>query len=114
MTDHTPTDTQFDDAAWTRAKARAAAQAEFAIHLVVYVLVCGLLVGIDLAGGTSGRTVLGLDWAFWPVGGWGIGLILHAVATLGLGQGWQQRRAAHLYEEERHHPSEPFEPPTRW
>ncbi len=114
MADHTPHDTRSDDPAWAAAKARAADQAGFAIHLVVYVLVCALLVVIDLAGGSSGDTILGLDWAIWPVGGWGIGLILHAVTTFGFGRGWEERRAAHLYEQARRHESEPFEPPTRW
>lgn len=47
-------------------------------HALVF-LVCGMVfVGGDLL--ESGR----LTWAWWPVGGWGSGLLLHAVQVLRL------------------------------
>lgn len=90
-----------DDPAWVRARARATAQRDFLLHLGIYVLVNALLVVIDVAAGTSGTTFLGLDWAFWPIGGWGLGLAIHGMWAYGIGRGWEERRAAQLYEQER-------------
>lgn len=101
MTDDRRVDTLVEDPAWARARARAAVQREFYRHLGVYLLVGALLVIIDIAGGTSGTTFLGLDWAFWPIGGWGFAVLLHGFRVFGPGDRWEERRAARLYEEER-------------
>ena len=69
------------DAALNRARVRAQQLQEFYGHLVVYTLVCTLLVIIDLATGSSASTFIGLDWAFWPIGGWGLGLALHGASV---------------------------------
>jgi hypothetical protein len=99
-------DTSSEDPAWARAKAKATAQREFYGHLTIFVLVSALLVIIDIAGGTSGATFLGLDWAYWPIGGWAIGLAIHALRVFGIGTDWEDRRAAKLYEEERRRESQ--------
>ncbi len=57
---------------------------DFWYHLMVYVFVCGLLVVVDLRGGQTGQTgqpVLGLDWAFWVILFWGLGVIGHAISV---------------------------------
>lgn len=48
---------------------------EFLVHLMAYVLVGVLLVFI------SRETSPDYFWAKWPLLGWGIGLLLHAVRT---------------------------------
>ena len=41
-----------------------------------------LLVIIDVVGGTnSGSSVLGLDWAYWPMAGWGFFVVLDGLNT---------------------------------
>ena len=90
-----------DTEAWKRARKRARRLREFYGHLMTYVLVSTLLVVIDLATGSSGRTFLGLDWAFWPIGGWGVGVLLQAVRLFGRGATWEQRKAEELYAKER-------------
>lgn len=44
----------------------------FYIHLAAYVLVNALLVGINLA------TTPDRWWFYWPLAGWGVGILAHA------------------------------------
>lgn len=89
------------DRAMERARKQARRQREFYGHLVTYALVCTLLIVIDLAGGSQGSTFIGLDWAYWPVFGWGIFVALNAVQVLFPMSGWEDRKAEELYERER-------------
>lgn len=50
----------------------------FYIHLAAYVVVNALLVGVNLLT-TPGRL-----WFFWPLLGWGTGLLAHALAAFAL------------------------------
>jgi hypothetical protein len=48
------------------------------IHLTAYVVVNALLVGINLATSTKHL------WFKWPLLGWGVGIIAHALVTFAL------------------------------
>lgn len=89
------------DPAMVKASERARELKDFYKHLTTYVLVCSLLVVIDLADSDiSSDTFLGLNWAYWPIFGWGIAIIIHASSVfLPLG-GWEERKAQKLYEKE--------------
>ena len=50
---------------------------DFAQHVVSYVVVNALLVGIWAVSGA------GYFWPVWVIGGWGIGLVFHAWDTFG-------------------------------
>ncbi len=100
MTDHRESAILQEDQAWRRARARATAQRDFLAHLAIYLAVNSLLVVIDVAAGSSDTTFLGLDWAYWPIGGWGLGLAIHAIWAFAVGSNWTEQRAAQLYEEE--------------
>jgi len=52
---------------------------DFLYHLMVFVFVNGLLVIFDVRAGVGDGAVLGLDWAYWVILFWGIGLIGHAI-----------------------------------
>ncbi|MEZ5095513.1 MAG: 2TM domain-containing protein [Nocardioides sp.] len=52
---------------------------DFGYHLVVFLFVTGLLVVLDVRGGTQAGSVAGLDWAYWVVLFWGVGLAAHGV-----------------------------------
>ena len=52
---------------------------DFFYHLVVYVFVGGLFVILDVRAGTGEGAVLGMDWAYWVLLFWGLGLAAHAV-----------------------------------
>lgn len=88
------------DTAFRRARERVNAIRGWYVHLIVYVAVNTLLVGIDLAEGG------GLDYAYWTVLGWGIGLAVHsAFVWVGgrapLGNDWEERKVRELIEKER-------------
>lgn len=55
------------------AEKRAAAKYGFYVHLAVYVLVNALLIGINLSTSPESK------WFIWPLGGWGIGVLFHAL-----------------------------------
>lgn len=67
------------------AKERVEQKLGFYIHLAVFVLVNALLTVIDLMSSP------GQLWFFWPLGGWGIGLVLHAVKVFSNVSGFKQR-----------------------
>lgn len=50
---------------------------DFRTHLVTYVVVNGVLVGIWAVTGA------GYFWPIWPLLGWGVGLVLHAWTLFG-------------------------------
>lgn len=81
------------------AKRRARQLKGFYTHLVWFLFVAAILVGIDLATGGPGR-FLGLDWAFWPIGGWGIGVAAHGLSLSQTNDdsSWEDRKARELYE----------------
>jgi hypothetical protein len=58
---------------FARAKRVARAKLAFYVHLVVFVVVNALLIGINLT------TPHGRLWFKWPLLGWGIGVLGHAV-----------------------------------
>lgn len=56
------------------------------IHTLVFVLVNALLIAINLATATD------YLWFWWPLAGWGAGLIFHAVIVLVLPPGRDLKR----------------------
>jgi hypothetical protein len=57
---------------WARARKRVTERREFGSHAVAYVVVNAFLVLVWAATGA------GYFWPAWLLGGWGIGLVLHA------------------------------------
>jgi hypothetical protein len=71
----------------------------FYVHLSVYVAVNTLLHVINLV--TAPRQY----WAFWPLFGWGIGLLAHGAATYRwlpfTGKDWEERKIRELLDKDR-------------
>lgn len=67
------------DPALESAKKHLKAVRDFMYHLMVFLFVNGLLVILDVRAGTGDNAVLGLDWAYWIILFWGMGLMGHAV-----------------------------------
>ncbi len=89
------------DPAMEQARKRAAELKDFYKHAVIYVMVCSLLVVIDLADNNpTDDTFIGLQWAFWPIFGWGIAVVIHGLSTFVSLRGWEERKARQLYERE--------------
>ncbi len=68
-----------DTEKFEEARDRAEQKLGFYIHLAAFIVVNALLTAIDL---TTSPDKL---WFFWPLGGWGIGLALHAVQVFTTG-----------------------------
>ncbi len=94
-----------------RARKRVKDVRDFYGHVVIYLLVNTLLVIIDLADNSTGDDRLfGLDWAYFPLIGWGIFLLIDGLSTfrvgpLFLGADWEQRKLEQYREEEQRNPS---------
>ncbi len=93
-----------EDDALTRAMKRVKALRDFYGHLVLYVVVMGILLAVDYADGSEGETWLGLDWAYFPLIGWGVFVVGHAVSVmfdLRVGGRWEQRKLQKYLDQER-------------
>ncbi|MFB0515048.1 MAG: 2TM domain-containing protein [Candidatus Neomarinimicrobiota bacterium] len=77
----------------------------FYIHLLVYVCVNAGLFGINALSSPS------YWWAFWPLLGWGIGLLVHGLTVFGLqgflGPEWEERKIREIMEKDKRQPHEP-------
>ena len=77
------------DERYLRAKKRVENLKGFYIHLTVYILVNIMLFVINLT------TYDGRWWFLYPLGGWGIGMFVHALtifATGFFGEEWEERK----------------------
>jgi 2TM domain len=87
-----------NDDAYRRARHRVAALRGFYIHLTVFLLVNALLFVINIV------TSPGTWWFYWVLFGWGIGLLAHAAAVFGFGNGgwlgrdWEERKVREYME----------------
>ncbi len=81
----------FDQNTYKLAQRRVQAKLDFYRHLVSYVVVNGLLVGIYLF---TCLAVGGLyyPWFIWPMAGWGIGLVFHFLNTFVFNDGVTTQR----------------------
>ncbi len=78
---------------YRRAKLQVLRQKGFYIHLTTYIGVMGLLLLIDFLTG-------GGWWFYWPLLGWGIGIVAHGVTVFGingfLGSEWVEKKTRDL------------------
>ena len=81
------------DPALALAEQHVKAVRDFFYHLMVFVMVNALMVIIDLRA-TGDQAVLGLDWAYWLILFWGLGLAGHAISVF-----FGNYRVAKEYEE---------------
>jgi 2TM domain len=81
------------DERYRRAKRRVNVLKGFYIHLATYIGAIALLFFIDFLTG-------GGWWFYWPLLGWGIGIIAHAFTVFGiggfLGSEWKEKKTRDL------------------
>ena len=80
------------DDRYRRAKQRINEIKGFYSHFATYGGVMGLLFLIDLLAG-------GAWWFFWPLFGWGIGIVVHAASVFGSGwlsSDWERKKIEDL------------------
>ena len=86
-----------DQEIYERARKRVNELKDFYTHLMVYVLVIGFLLVINLVVSP------GFLWVIFPAGGWGIGLGIHAFTVWmdgPFGRQWEERKIRQLMEEQ--------------
>ncbi len=81
------------DERYRLAKRRVRVLKGFYIHLATYIAVMALLLLIDFLTG-------GGWWFYWPLLGWGIGIVAHAFTVFGirgfLGSDWEEKKTRDL------------------
>jgi hypothetical protein len=94
-----------DQERYERARKRVEEIKGFYVHLVVYVLVN---LGLFLINIISSPETL---WFYWPLIGWGIGLVAHGFGVFGLpgvlGEDWEEKKIRQIMEKERERGSKP-------
>ncbi len=65
---------------YERARERVQQIKDVSVHLAVYVLVNVVFIRITM--------VTGEHWSIWPLLGWGIGVVIHALTVWGVDQWW--------------------------
>ena len=87
-----------EQARYERARKRVEEIKGFYSHLMVYALVNLALFVLDLISSP------GLQWFFWPLFGWGIGVLAHAGSVFGPGRfwgpEWEERKIRKLMEKD--------------
>jgi sensor histidine kinase YesM len=87
------------EAAYEHARRRVRALRGFYRHLAIYAVVCTGLVIVNLVF-SPGRI-----WFFWPMGWWGLGVLVHGVSiwsgSIWLGRDWEERKVAELLAREK-------------
>ena len=82
---------------YKRAKKRVAALRGFYVHLGVYVLVNLLLFLINITASPDSL------WYFWPLLGWGLAVVVHALSVFGsgslFGAAWEAKKIREIMEE---------------
>jgi 2TM domain len=89
-----------DQDAYRRARRRVREIRGFYVHVAVFVAVNILLHLINFVATPK------VYWAFWPLVGWGIGLLAHGLAAYRwmpfLGKDWEERKIRELMDKARH------------
>ncbi|CAA7386377.1 2TM domain-containing protein [Chryseobacterium fistulae] len=83
-----------ENRAYERASKRVKEIKGFYGNLTSYCLVIPFLFILNLI--TSPQHL----WFYWPMLGWGIGIIAHAIHTFGIGKDWEERKIKELMEKE--------------
>ncbi len=88
-----------EDERYKAAKERVSEIKSFYVHLFIYVIVN---LGLFLLNILTSPTAL---WFYWPLFGWGIGLIAHAVSVFGLkgiiGKDWEEKKIKEIMDREK-------------
>lgn len=76
-----------EDKAYDRAKERVEEKVGFLSHLAAYIIINAFLLFLDYRDNKI------IDWAYWPLIGWGIGLLFHGLNVFAFGEGsaWKER-----------------------
>jgi hypothetical protein len=87
-----------EETKYQKAKERVEAIKGFYIHLTVFVVVNLMLFSINMIVSPDSL------WFIWPLMGWGIGFVFHALSVFGFlprfGADWEERKIREIMENE--------------
>ena len=87
-----------EETKYQKAKERVEAIKDFYIHLTAYVVVNLILFSINMIVSPDDL------WFIWPLMGWGVAVVIHALSVFGFGRGlsadWEERKIRELMEKE--------------
>jgi len=81
---------------YQKAKGRVEEIKDFYTHLIVYVVINLMLFSINMITSPGGL------WFIWPLMGWGVAIVLHAVRVFAgtLGTDWEEKKIAQFMDKE--------------
>lgn len=85
-----------DVLAYDRAVKRVKEIKGFYGNLISYCLVIPFLIFVNL------RTSSDYHWFWWPMLGWGIGVVSHGLQVFGIGKDWEERKIREIMEKDRY------------
>ena len=87
-----------NDERYLRAKKKVEQLKGFYIHLLVFVLVNIIFFVVNFLSNP------GYWWFLYPLGGWGIGIIVHGISTMAslrFGDAWEKRKISEYMEKDK-------------
>ncbi|MBP9793901.1 MAG: histidine kinase [Flavobacterium sp.] len=81
-----------ENMAFVKAKERVEKLKGFYGNLISYCTIIPILIIINL------NTTSGFQWFWFPMIGWGFGVLMHALETFGYGKNWEERKIQELLE----------------
>ncbi len=86
---------------YERARRRVQELRHLYTHIAVFVIFSIVQFSIDWLQDASGERRI--DWAYWSLFGWGVGVIMHSWSVLGssFGQEWERRKIEELVAKDR-------------
>jgi sensor histidine kinase YesM len=90
------TTTYNEQQAYERALKRVKDIKEFYGNLISYAIVIPVLIIINL------KTYSKFQWFWFPMFGWGLGLLFHGLGVFGYGKSWEERKIQEILDKEKH------------
>lgn len=81
---------------YLRARARLEELKGFYSNIVAFIVINPFLIFINY------MTYWDYKWFWYPMLGWGIGVIIHAAITFGFGADWEKRKITEIMEKEKY------------
>ena len=88
------TDQIMEDNAYFKAKQRVKEMKEFYGNLISYFVIIPFLIFINYS------TYWEFQWFWFPLFGWGLGLIIHGFSVFGYGSAWEERKIREIMEKD--------------
>lgn len=86
--------TNDEDHAYERAQKRVKELKSFYGNLISYCIIIPFLIILNLI--TSPRNI----WFYWPMLGWGIGLVAHGMSVFAIGKSWEEKKIREILEKQ--------------